>query len=128
MSLTATFGQVNDKQVSPEGTIAPNKLNTVTGIIDNFNLSGGEANSWSVKLDGTRSDSETRFSGTAKGGHPDKNGTLSGNYYHTNSTLPQTTDTKDDDDAVVAPAAIGGEFNAYFTDGSVAGAFGVQKK
>ena len=57
-SLTATFGQV---YVDSKGTIAA-MLNTLTGTIDNFMLSGEEDNEWSVALSG-----EIDSGGTASG-------------------------------------------------------------
>ncbi|MYB89002.1 MAG: hypothetical protein F4X93_03450, partial [Proteobacteria bacterium] len=47
VALTATFGQVHagddPSDTSQPGTIAPNMLNTLTGTINNFMLSNGEA-------------------------------------------------------------------------------------
>ena len=48
-------------------TIAPNLLNTLTGTIDNFNLSGGEDNAWAVSLQGGRTNIVTLRDGTASG-------------------------------------------------------------
>ena len=48
--LNATFGQVEDD--ANVGTIADNLLNTLTGTINNFKLSGSEENEWSVSLQG----------------------------------------------------------------------------
>ena len=103
-NLTATFGQVNN--AAGVGTIAPNMLNTVTGTIDNFMLAGGEANNWSVSLEGNDSDTNGSIVGT------NTDGTVwSAQYYGAS-----TADTN--------PAAILGEFNAGFPNGQVAGAFG----
>ena len=46
-------------------------LNTLTGTIDNFNLSGGEDNEWAVSLQGDRMNIDTgdgTASGMAQGG------------------------------------------------------------
>ena len=49
-------------------TIPVNIHNTVTGSISNFVLQHGEDNDWAVNLKGTRTTSESTFSGTANGG------------------------------------------------------------
>ena len=111
--LTATFGQVND--ATDVGTIAPNMLHMLTGTIDNFMLSGGEAQNWMVKLQSTRSETGTHM-GTAKGGVG--NGSFSATYYG---------DVMEVDGVTPQPGSVVGEFNAGFTNGSVAGAFGARK-
>ena len=97
-------------------------LNTVTGTIDNFDLSGGEANTWSVAVAASRTATENTFSGTAKGGDPDENGSISGTFF---GLTPETADTTDGTNRD-APGSMAGEFNAGFTNGSVAGAFGAR--
>ena len=113
-SLTATFAQTVDDPattgVNEAGQIAPNMLNRLTGTIDNFMLSGGEMNDWSVALAGTVGDDGAVTEGTAKGGMGD--GQLAVSFYGAADTLP---------------VAATGEFNAGFHNGSVAGAFGVNK-
>ena len=74
--LTAYFGQtVDDTVTTPNvnegGQIVPALLNTLTGTIDNFNLSGGEDNAWAVSLQGDRLNIDTTdgtASGMAQGG------------------------------------------------------------
>ena len=102
-NLKANFGG-NDVPV--------NIHNTITGTIDNFVLSGGEASDWSVDLEGTIDLTSTTpdFSGKAKGGVGD--GDLDGHFYGDADTLP---------------AAATGEFNATMNNGAVAGAFGLNK-
>ncbi len=96
-NLTATFGGAS---------VAANDHNTVTGTIDNFKLAGGEANNWSVSLEGNDSDTNGSIVGT------NTDGTVwSAQYYGAS-------------DATTNPAAILGEFNAAFANGQVAGAFG----
>ena len=117
VSLTATFGQVPVSATDTTGTIAPNLLNTVSGTINKFMLSGGEENMWSVAVAGTITPTDGTASGTAKGG--DGDGLFSATFHGsvaagTDGTVPQ-------------PGSIVGEFNAGFTDGSVAGAFGARK-
>ncbi|MDD9990742.1 MAG: hypothetical protein OXP75_02990 [Rhodospirillales bacterium] len=102
-SLMAYFGEDDE--------VAAVKHNTVTGTIDSFMLSGGEDQDWSVALKGGID--TTAFSitdGTANGGGTE--GSLSGQFYGEADTLP---------------AAVTGEFNANFSNGSVAGAFGAEK-
>ena len=120
--LTATFGQVDVSTAVSDGTIATNMLNTITGTIDNFYLSGGESNAWSVALSGDITPADGDFSGTAKGGVGD--GLVSGIFHgvaegDSNATLEENTS--------VYPHSATGEFNAGFTNGSVAGAFGVRE-
>ena len=113
--LTATFGQVND--AAGEGTIAPNQLYTLSGTINNFMLSGGEANMWSVALHGDIAEGSGDASGTAKGGVEGDDGSFSATFHG------PVTDANSDP---VHPHTVVGEFNASFSDGSVAGAFGAR--
>ena len=120
-SLTATFAQIATG--ANADSIPPNMLNSVTGTIDNFTLSGGETQDWSVNLargaiDNTTSGSEGTFSGMAEGGGA--SGSYSGTFHGdvtaaTDGTVPQ-------------PSAVVGEFNANMSNGSVAGAFGADKE
>jgi hypothetical protein len=115
-ALTATFGQVNDD--AGEGTIAPNLLYTLRGTIDNFTLSGGEANMWSVALHGDITEGSGDASGTAKGGVEGDDGSFSATFHG------PVMDANNDP---VHPHTVVGEFNADFSNGSVAGAFGARK-
>ena len=119
-NLTATFGQVG---TGVEAEIAPNMLNTLTGTISDFELAGGEENNWMAVLDGEitpsgGSDVEGRASGTAKGGSPAEDGSFSATFH--GSVAPVET-------VVPKPSVVVGEFNAFFTDGSVAGGFGARE-
>ena len=116
-NLTAIFGQVFD--ANNEGTIAPNQLYTLRGTIENFRLSGGEANTWSVALDGDITESSGVASGTAGGGVAGEDGSFSAAFHG-----PVT----DADNDPVQPHTVVGEFNADFSDGSVAGAFGARQE
>ena len=106
-------------------SIAADKHNTITGTIDNFTLSGGGSPSWSVALKGNRESGANTVSGTADGGGTQRN---------FNGTFHGPTDTydHDNDDATDmitrVPHTLVGEFNADFTNGSVAGAFGTRKQ
>ncbi len=104
-------------------SIAQDKHNTVTGTIDNFELSGGELNDWSVALDGARASGANMITGMAKGGGDE--GTFSGTFY---GTTPETPSTTDDATYRVAPGSVAGEFDANFKNGSVAGGFGARKQ
>ena len=120
VSLTATFGQlvVGDNADS----IAPNMLNTVTGSISNFVLSGGEENDWGVNVMASRADNANTFSGTANGGGAE--GSIDGTYYGV--AVIDNDGTADMDESVL-PSSIAGEFNANFSNGTVAGAFGAER-
>ena len=113
--LKATFGQVND--ADNEGTIAPNLLDTLTGSISNFELSGGESNEWSAKLTGEINTSDGTASGAANGGGDA--GTFTATFHG------PTTDADNDP---IQPNSVVGEFGANFSNGSVAGAFGARKQ
>ena len=115
-TLTATFGQVYD--AGNEGTIAPNLLYTLRGTIDNFRLSGGEANTWSVALHGDITDNSGIASGTARGGVEGSDGSFAATFHGP---------AADADNDPVQPHTVVGEFNADFSDGSVSGAFGARK-
>lgn len=118
VSLTTTFGQVPVSATDTTGTIAPNLLNTVSGTIDNFMLSGDEENEWSVALQGAITPGDGTASGTAKGGVGD--GSFSATF-HGDVTAAA-------DGTVPQPGSVVGEFNAEFTNGSVAGGFGARKQ
>ena len=94
-------------------------LNSVTGTIDNFTLSGGEAQDWSVNL---AKGAITVAAGTAAG--MAEGGGVSGSY---SATFHGSTDDGNGN-ATVQPSAVTGEFNANMSNGSVAGAFGANKE
>ena len=107
VSLMAYFGG-ND--------VAANKQNTIEGTIDNFMLSGGEENSWSVALKSSAASDDGTHAGTAKGG--DGDGSFSAAFHGP---------VADANNNPIQPHSVVGEFNAGFTDGSVAGGFGARK-
>ena len=112
-NLMAYFGQ----PAAPNDNIPPNKLDTLTGTINNFELSGGEDQDWSVALKGSidgstgTGGSTYAITGTANGGGAE--GSLTGQFYGASGETP---------------GAATGEFDANFSNGSVAGAFGVREK
>ena len=120
-SLTATFGQtVDDTEtttVDEAGTIVPNLVNTLAGTIDNFQLSGGDENEWSVNLQGGIETDDGMATGTANGGGDP--GTFSATFHGP---------TEDADDVSIQPHTVVGEFNANFGNGTAAGSFGARKQ
>ena len=116
-NLTAYFGG---------GDVAANKQDSITGTINNFALSGGEENAWSVAL---KSDMFTAATGTASG--TANGGGAEGTF---NATLHGSTAEYDHDmDGVTPmihrqPSSVVGEFDANFSNGSVAGGFGARKQ
>ena len=117
VSLTATFGQVPVSDTDSTGTIADNMLNTLSGTISNFDLSGGDDNEWAVNLMQTSITPGTGVaSGMAQGGGP------AGSY---NATFHG--DVTAVDGVVPHPSSVVGEFNANFSNGSVAGGFGAEE-
>lgn len=123
-TLTATFGQVhqgdNPADDSQPGTIAPNMLNKLTGTIRGYQLSGGEENTWQTVLNGDITQADGTASGTAEGGKPGSanDGSFSATFHGSVVAV---------EDTVPKPSSVVGEFNSFFTDGSVAGAFGATR-
>ena len=120
--LTATFGQITGDDPKAN-TIAGAYTNTITGTIDNFDLAGGEAQSWSVELMRSgkyvTADQTVTFTGDTKGGG--EPGAYSGQFYG-------GTGADDDANGLVAPGEVAGEFTANFLNGNVAGGFGATKQ
>ena len=118
--LTATFSQTVDDPattVDEAGQIAPNMLNTLTGTINNFRLSGHDQGpGWSVALQGDITTSDGTSTGTAKGGGTD--GTYSATFHGSVAAV---------DGVVPKPSSVVGEFNANFSNGSVLGGFGANR-
>ncbi len=117
VNLTATFGQVTE---GGEGTIAQNLLNSITGTISGFDLSGGEdASGWEVDVAGDIANNGVADGGTARGSGKDgPAGSFTGMFQG---------DDMNDENAAIAPKALVGEFNADFSNGAVAGAYGARK-
>ena len=116
VDLMVYFSQTTDDDdtegVDEAGQIAPRDLNTVSGTIDGFTLSGGEdASGWGVNVAGTVDGNG--ISGTAKGGGAG-DGSISGDFHG--------------DETDKTPKVLVGEFNAEFTNGSVAGGFGARRQ
>ena len=119
-SLMATFGQVNAEGCEGDncGTIAGSLLNTLTGDITNFALSGKEYKPWAVNLQGdidTSNGTVTSEDGATGGGAP---GSWSATFHGAVTA---------DEEVVPKPSSVVGEFNANFSNGTVAGGFGASK-
>ena len=100
--------------------------NSITGTINNFALSGGEENAWSAALESVmfippKEPLHGIATGTANGGGAA--GSFNATFY---GPTPATEDEADGN-ATVAPGSVVGEFDANFSNGSVAGAFGATK-
>ena len=108
--LTATFGQTTTN------SIVPNLLNTLSGTIDNFVLQHGEENEWSVNLQGPIDTADGTASGTANGGGDP--GSFTATFHG---------DVMAVEGVVPLPSSVVGEFDANFSNGSVAGGFGARK-
>ena len=120
--LTAHFGQTVDDTttdgVDEAGQIPPNMLNSLSGTINNFLLSGHDQGpGWSASLEQAditeAADGGPHVSGMTKGGGD--NGTYQ-------ATFRGEAGTDNDQ-----PIAVIGEFNANFSNGTVAGGFGANK-
>ena len=120
-NLTAHFGQFDKEGCTRAqcGAIAPYLLNSVTGTIDNFQLSGGEQNAWSVALEGETTPTTGLVSGTTDPGETGSAGEFSAAFHGP---------TADSDNNPIHPHTLVGEFNANFGNGVVAGAFGARKQ
>ena len=103
------------------GSIPADTHDMVTGSISNFVLSGGEANDWAVNLEATRAAGANTVSGTANGGGTA--GTFNAAFFGTVTADDATTDMNES----VFPSDVAGEFNANFSNGAVAGAFGANQ-
>ncbi len=116
VSLRAVFG-------TTDTSIAADDHETITGTIDGFALSGGEdASNWSVAVRASINSSDgTLTTGTAKGGVEDKNGSFTGTFH-----VPDANTNTGDD--AINPTVLVGEFNADFSNGAVAGAYGARKQ
>ena len=120
-SLTANFSGTS---------VAADKHNTVSGTIDNFVLSGGEENSWSVSLESAG----RAANGNTVVGDTDGGGSCGDNDCKYSATFHGPTDPYDHDDNDQTPDinrvphTLIGEFNANFVNGTVAGAFGARKQ
>ena len=108
--LTAYFGNL-----TPPDDFAVSLQNTVSGTIDNFMLSGQEEQSWSASL----ARSAQIQTNTATGETMGYKGGKAGNY--------QVTFHGGGGSENVQPTSVAGEFDAFFSNGSVAGAFGATK-
>ena len=103
------------------GDVAANKQNTIDGTIDNFNLQHGEdASGWGVKVSADISGGDLT-NGEAEGGGAGE-GSITGSFHGDDSKVVNGTDTP------IGHKVLVGEFNARFTNGSVAGGFGARRE
>ena len=102
--------------------VAVNKQNSIEGTIDNFMLSreGDDGSGWSVDV--AASISTADVTGTAKGGVTGSDGSFTGTFRGDDSMDVDGTATP------IGHKVLVGEFNATFTDGSVAGGYGARRQ
>ena len=115
--LTAYFEQTVDDStttnINEAGQIAPALVDTLSGTINNFMLSGHDQGpGWSVTLERTAID-------LGANPHVNGNATGTGGNYQANFHGPTADNAQ--------PHTVVGEFNAIFSNGSVAGGFGARK-
>ena len=120
--------------------VATNNQHTISGTIDNFRLSGGEDNDWSVALgladfSGRTAGNEpgmsapgstfddADFAGTATGDAGAAAGSWNGVLHGSTADYDHDMDTSTAE-INRQPSAVTGEFNANFTNGTAAGGFG----
>ncbi len=135
VELNASFGG---------GNVADNNQFTIGGTIKDFQLQHDEENDWEVSLgladlSGGRTDggepgkagpgsSHTNvFDGATTGDSTSVKGTWNGAFYGSSAAVDHDMDDTTPD-INPAPPSVLGEFNANFTDGTAAGAFGANKK
>ena len=120
VALTAYFADTTADDEGGAGQIAPNLLNTISGTINNFMLSGhDEGPGWSVSLEKSDGTTATGIeTGITKGGGDE--GSYTATYHGPTTAVAPSTIPRH-------PHSVVGEFNAFFSNGSVAGAFGARK-
>lgn len=115
VNLTANFGTPT--------SIAADDHNTITGTISNFVLSGGEdASGWGVNVEAGITGTNVLENGTAKGGGAG-DGSFTGTFHG-----PDSMEDDQGTEVQLPPEALVGEFNADFSNGAVAGAYGARKQ
>ncbi len=109
------------------GSVAEDDWATITGNIDNFSLSGGEdASGWGVKVvaefgaDGVTTVGDD-IANSANGGGAD-DGSFFATFYGNDIKVVGGGNVR------IGPKVLVGEFNAEFTNGSVAGGFGARRQ
>ena len=106
--------------------VAMSKMNSIKGTIGDFSLQHGEdASGWGVRVDADIMDADIKGNvakGTANGG-----GVGEGSFY---ASFFGEDSKKGLGDSVIpiGPKHLVGEFNAEFTNGSVAGGFGTRRQ
>ena len=134
VELNANFGG---------GGVAANDQFTIGGTITGFVLQHGEDNDWGVGLgladfsgrtagnepgeSGPGNSHDNEFSGDATGDSTATAGTWNGAFYGFSASGDHDMDAETPDTSP-QPVAVIGEFNANFTDGTTAGAFGANKQ
>ena len=133
VELTANFGG---------GNVPANDQFTIGGKITDFVLQHGEENDWAVGLGladfsgradgdapgktGPGSSHDNVFDGVATGDSTAVAGSWNGAFYGSSESGDHDMDTETPDTSP-QPMAVIGEFNANFTDGTAAGAFGANR-
>ena len=116
-NLTAYFGG-DDVRAS--------KHYTIEGTVTDFRDGQTRFADWTVKLDPSDSfGGANNFTGDTTGSEGVDEGSWSGTFYGPSEL---TADTTDDGGARMQPSGVAGEFNAHFTNGHVAGAYGATKE
>ncbi len=109
-------------------SIPTSERHDISGTISNFQLSGGEENEWTLKMtaDNFLQDNFAYFEydqGVTSADNVAKKGTFTSVFLEDQKSLAARKD-----DATVVPGAIQGRFTGYFLNGSVHGAYGVDKQ
>ena len=132
VELNASFGG---------GAVAANDQWTIEGTVTNFALAGSEENDWGVKLGLTDfsgragmpgeslpgSNIENMIEGVATGDSTAAAGSWSGEFRGSSADFDHDMDNTTPN-INPQPVAVIGEFNANFTDGTVAGGYGANKE
>ena len=143
---TATSGHFTaDVELNADfggGGVAANDQFTIGGKITGFVLQHGEDNDWGVGLgladfsgrtagnepgkSGPGNSHDNEFSGVATGDSTAAAGSWNGMFYGSSAEVDHDMDDTTDE-IRYQPVAVIGEFNANFTDGTTAGAYGANK-
>ena len=118
-NLTAYFGG-NDVRAS--------KHYTIEGTVTDFRDGQARFADWTVKLDPSDSfGGQNKFTGVTTGSTDVAPGAWSGTFYGPSDVIPEGEEPPASG-ARMQPSGVAGEFNAHFSNGHVAGAYGATKE
>ena len=128
VATTGVFAADTNMTVNFGGADIPaSKQFSISGAITNFRLSGGQANNWNLALEGA--DLKGGMTNTLGyvNGETDGGGSKMGKFsavitYDSVSWAARSSNSK------ITPGFVNGRFTGFFVNGTVAGAYGVEKE